>query len=237
METINPKDLLKTLTEVFKDKTALQQAQRVDNKSITPENLSTLFRELGERTTKGFVIDNENKETITNLILWVANDPRMKATDKEGKSIQGNPQKGIYLSGNTGTGKSVLLNLLGMISYFAFAKDQKEDFRLSFDPIRADEICSIFAQNGAFNGLEKYKCLAIQDLGSEPTETLYMGNRISVLRQLLEQRGDQRNKFTFITSNIPPQSKEFKAKYGDRVQSRIFEMCNILTLNGKDRRK
>jgi len=66
---------------------------------------------------------------------------------------------------------------------------------------------------------------------------LYMGNRINVMRRILEYRGDQSDQITLITSNLPYNSKKFVELYGDRVASRLNEMCNYFEITGKDRRK
>ncbi len=66
---------------------------------------------------------------------------------------------------------------------------------------------------------------------------MYMGNRLNVLRAILEYRGDRTDKITMISSNLPVQHKAFTDKYGDRVASRMCEMCNYYQLTGIDRRK
>jgi len=79
--------------------------------------------------------------------------------------------------------------------------------------------------------------MAFQDLGSEPMESLYMGNRLNVMRQILENRGDRTDVITLITSNLPINCQEFTSMYGDRVASRLLEMCNYFEIKGTDRRK
>jgi DNA replication protein DnaC len=79
--------------------------------------------------------------------------------------------------------------------------------------------------------------LGIQDLGAEPAESLYMGNRAHVLRQILEYRGDFSDKLTLITSNLPINHQLFADRYHVRVSSRLNEMCNYFEIRGKDRRE
>ena len=79
--------------------------------------------------------------------------------------------------------------------------------------------------------------LGIQDLGSEPQESLYMGNRVDVVRQLIEHRGDKTDEMTLITSNLKINGERLVNRYGDRVASRLVEMCNYFEIKGKDRRK
>ena len=102
---------------------------------------------------------------------------------------------------------------------------------------RADEVCREWACIGDIQKFKTISILAIQDLGQEQQETLYMGNRMNVLKQLLEYRGDQDGQLTLITSNLKLSGKKLEELYGDRVQSRLFEMCNYFEIKGKDRRK
>ena len=64
-----------------------------------------------------------------------------------------------------------------------------------------------------------------------------MGNRLDVVRYVIEYRGDMHAEMTFITSNLRMGGEILKERYGDRVSSRLQEMCNYLVIKGKDRRK
>ncbi|MDD4154105.1 MAG: hypothetical protein PHT30_01675, partial [Bacilli bacterium] len=75
------------------------------------------------------------------------------------------------------------------------------------------------------------------DLGAEPEEANYMGNRINPLKTLLEHRGDYTDKLTIISSNHSINHQEILDRYGDRVASRLLEMCNYFEIKGTDRRK
>ena len=74
-------------------------------------------------------------------------------------------------------------------------------------------------------------------MGDDEPESVYMGNRISVMKSILSARGDRQDLITIITSNLPVGHELFKKRYGDRVQSRMYEMCNYFELKGIDRRK
>jgi DNA replication protein DnaC len=102
---------------------------------------------------------------------------------------------------------------------------------------RADDICTRFTETGTIDGYKKINVIGIQDLGSEPAESCYMGNRLNVLRNLIEARGDRSDTITFITSNIPINHKMLVEQYNDRVASRLCEMCNYYEIRGVDRRK
>lgn len=195
---------------------------------------------IGKERNQKFIIDDENRFTYENLIRWVHCDPAMKCLDIETKQvIPGNLKKGIYIAGNTGTGKSWILEIMSAYAMVYNFKIQIGETKrcLYWNNIRTDTICDEYVSDGSFERFKKMKIIGIQDLGAEPEESIYMGNRMNVLRKTLEYRGDFTDKLTLITSNFPFNHKFFIDRYGDRVSSRLNEMCNYFELKGKDRRK
>lgn len=114
---------------------------------------------------------------------------------------------------------------------------EKYPLPLSWSNHRADEIAYKFTQEGNIAPFRNYNIIGIQDLGQEPTEVSYMGNKMNCLAKILEFRGDRSDAITLITSNLAPNKDKFEEAYGSRVQSRIFEMCNYLVMRGGDRRE
>ena len=198
-----------------------------------------ILTEIGKSRCPSFQIDESNRFVFTNVLYWLYGDDRCMAFNPENKGIlKGNLDKGFYIFGNTGTGKSVALDVIKAYSTLMNVKiiiEGKEE-NLYWDNFRTTEICTDFANSGTFGNCIKSKILGIQDLGSEEKETLYMGNRINVIQQIIETRGDTNDNITFITSNIPMTYDKISKKYNDRVASRLQEMCNFYVLGGKDRR-
>lgn len=196
---------------------------------------------IGKSRNPAFVIDDENRFTYENMIRWCHCDTKMQAIDPVTKKvIPGGLKKGIYIAGNTGTGKSWCLEVMAayaMAFGFVITLGETEKRMLYWDNVRADDICEEYAANGTFQKFKTRKIYGIQDLGSEPAESVYMGNRIEVLRQLLEYRGDRTDQVTLFTSNLPMNHKILVDRYGDRVSSRLSAMCNYFEIRGKDRRK
>lgn len=195
---------------------------------------------IGQLRKPTFVIDNENRFVFENLIRWVHADTQMKCINPSTREIiPGNLKAGIYIAGNTGSGKSWALEIMSaycLIDNVIF-KSGDEQIPLRWLNVRSDSICERYSADGYYDNYAKMKIIGIQDLGSEPSESLYMGNRVNVIRQLLESRGDYQDRLTLITSNIPLNHKSLAEKYGDRVVSRLEEMCNYFELKGADRRK
>ena len=166
----------------------------------------------------------------------------MQCLNPETKAVVlGRLKKGIYIAGNTGSGKSWCLEI--MLAYclawgfkIQFASDSTPR-NLWWRIIRADAICDSFMESGSIQPFKKMQMLGIQDFGSEPQETLYMGTRVDVVGNLIEYRGDISDEMTLITSNMSINGDNLKKRYGDRVSSRLNEMCNYFEIKGKDRRK
>ena len=213
---------------------------RVDNYDMN--NALEVITAIGRTRSPHFVIDDENRFAHVNFIKWCHGDNTMKALDPiTGEEIQGDLKRGIYIAGNTGSGKSWCLEVMLVYAQawgFKIRFEEDKDARPLFWAInRADDICYEYLNQGEIHRFKKMQIIGIQDLGQEPKETLYMGNRLNVLQQLLEYRGDRGDQLTLITSNLRISSETLKRDYGDRVQSRLVEMCNYFEIKGKDRRK
>lgn len=201
------------------------------------ETAMEAFTVTGKLMVPGFTVDEDNSFAYENLVRWLINDPAMQCESPEGAKVPASPRKGIYLQGGTGTGKSKALNLLRTLALYLGVKIKADgDIRsIAWETYRADDICDIFAAEGELRRWKETVVLCIQDLGSEPGEILYMGNRRRVLGSIIEARGDLSGRLTLISSNM--KIDKAGSLYGPRVQSRLIEMCNILTLSGPDRRR
>ena len=208
-------------------------------KPINMEYSMAVLKEIGRTKCHKFKIDKDNEFMFKNLVYWLHGSAKCTAMDPETMAfVKGDLNKGFYIFGNTGTGKSVALDVIKAYANIMQIKINvdMEERNLYWDNLRAIDICSTFANKGTYDNCIKSKFLGIQDLGSEERETLFMGNRINVVQQILETRGDANDNLTFITSNIPMAIYNLRKKYNDRVASRLQEMCNFYVLAGKDRR-
>jgi len=199
-----------------------------------------IFDALGKQRKSGFVIDSENRFLYENLLRWAHSDGEMQCLHPRTKQIiKADTTKGIFIAGGTGTGKTWALELLS--SYCALhnirVKKGEKIYMLSFPSVRADKICMDYMNQGSFDSFINSPILCVQDMGDEPKESQYMGNREEVIKRLLSIRGDRRDRITLISSNIPLNHKLMTDTYGDRVVSRLEEMCNYFELVGKDRRR
>ena len=157
--------------------------------------------------------------------------PEIFAKMHTGESNNG---KGIIMIGNPGTGKTrrmkwasrafdiPMLSAMEIAEAYADQNTDKNDLLRLFCP-RWSEIPN------------HYNDLIIDDLGCEPVETVIYGTRFNVLADVIQKRYDRFPRFkTHFTTNLT--KKEILSRYGERVFSRLNEMCCFIALTGKDRR-
>jgi DNA replication protein DnaC len=189
-----------------------------------------------------FVIDALNRAVLEATVAYFARD------DTECQKRGLNPQKGLFLTGQVGCGKTTL------IQFFANAA-QRSPFRL----ITTREVTHQFLQEG-YEVIARYgrksfrqkptgfglqllfdqpKTYCFDDLGVEPNTKRY-GNDCNVMAEILLDRYEQFKKYgmlTHLTTNL--NAEELEGLYGPRVRSRLREMCNLISFppEAADRRR
>ena len=149
-----------------------------------------------------------------------------------------NPNKGILLSGPIGCGKTSLMNIM---KYLAPAEN-----KFFLKPCR--DISFEFIQDG-YSTIHKYsigklyesspKIICFDDLGTE-NNLKYFGNECNVMAEILLSRYD-----VFVSKKIPTHlttnlsASEIEQQYGNRVRSRLRELCNLIAFDNaaSDKRK
>lgn len=212
--------------------------------SYDEETALKCVQRIGTALCPTFALDADNRGVFAALTAWMTGNPFTAIDPVTKRRIEGRTDKGIYLFGGTGTGKSLAMKIMAYMTCFdrprlRFSNAEKP-VELKWTSVRADRMASEFAETGSIGAYKSIPMLLIEDMGNEPAETLYMGNRVDVIRQVLEARGDRRDQLTFITTNLPLGEVKgvnpIRQRYGDRAESRLIEMCNYLYLGGKDRR-
>lgn len=183
-----------------------------------------------------FKIDEFNSDIFNNLYRYFYADKQSKY----------DLDKGILLLGNTGTGKSNLMDL--------FRFNPKCSYVIKSARMLADDYSD--KDKGGAQYLKKYSGLikntavelsfgqkeiglCIDDAGTE-VDSMHMGNRINVIENLILNRYDNKSFLkskTHITTNYG--IKEMEERYGYRVRSRLSEMFNLVVMPSStpDRRR
>lgn len=209
-----------------------------ENKPLDIDEAVSIFAAIGTNICgHDYVVDKNNKFAIENTLKWLHCDESMECNIPDSKEhTQGDLTKGLYYGGFTGTGKTLITEIINVYSTICDITYRygNDNVKLTFLHERSDAIVDAYVTDGTLKKYKDTRLLCIQDLGSETTEALYMGTRVNVLRTILEARGDMRNIITIVTSNLPMISKQIVEKYGQRVQSRLNQMCNYIILGGND---
>ena len=237
------------MVSAMRTKGMLHRVERY-NMDISTEDGLRVIEALGRDIIPTFRLDVDNRWTYTQLVRWLLGDQTMEAQNptQPRAKVRGVLTKGIYLAGKTGTGKSTALTLL-----LALAEALNVQISIDYDvrpmawqEVRTDDVVDEFRRSGTYCkrmsrigrpvDFRHEQILCLQDLGTEPLESNYMGNKTNPVQSVLEARGDDLATVTLISSNIPLGHEALAKGYGDRVQSRLCGMCNYLTLGGGDRR-
>lgn len=225
--------------DVIRDRSMLPRVKRYRRMPYKMDSALLVVEAIGQERNRRFRIDDENRFAYENFIRWIHGDPEMECLNPSTRErIPGDISKGIYIAGNTGTGKSWCLDIMSVYCIVdnplvTFGKDT---CALRWTNVRTDAVCDAFSATGDIRLYKTAPVIGFQDLGSEQDESVYMGNRIQVMRNIIEHRGDCTDRITLITSNIPFTHDRFSARYGERCASRLYEMCNYFEIKGKDRR-
>ena len=149
-----------------------------------------------------------------------------------------NLNKGLLLSGPIGCGKTSLMNLM---KYLAPAENKfsvKPCRDISFEFIQDGyEIIHLYSKGKLHQAEPRTYCF--DDLGVE-TIGRHFGKDCNVMAEIILSRYDlfiSKKLQTHITTNLS--ASEIEKNYGNRVRSRLRELCNLIAFDNvaKDKRK
>lgn len=180
-----------------------------------------------------FIVDDFNREIIQEMCFYFTSDCRCKW----------NLNKGIMLYGNTGSGKTFLMEMFAVnprLTYRVFHVLQDVQSRAMQDGDEGLEPFTRLLNNTAFyTEFGQHQCGAMfDDLGTEDRSVTYFGTTQNVMRNIIERRYQNVPiAATHFTTNLT--TEQIEERYGARVRSRLREMVNLIEFNPKapDRRK
>ena len=179
-----------------------------------------------------FHFTEDDLTNIKKLICYFLRDEVMAA------NFNIDLEKGILLSGPVGCGKTTLITLMRNVAQLNNKFILKTCRDISFEFIK-DGYQTIQKYSNGNNSQSEYRNYCFDDLGVE-TNLKYYGNECNVMAEILLSRYDifiSNKKFTHITTNLS--ATEIETAYGNRVRSRLREMCNLVAFDTgvEDKRK
>lgn len=232
-------ELIERIKRLYGSEGPFPQIKRQVMKLYVMDEAIARVEAIGRMRCSAFTIDRYNRNAYENVIRWIHNDPGMVCMNPRSReTVRGNLKAGLFISGNTGSGKSWLLDIMSVYArvYGFSMKIGDNIIPLSWENKRTDRICDEYSEGNSLMKYKDRKIIGFQDLGSEPVEAMNMGTRLEVMRSILESRCDDDTLVTIISSNMRPGTEKFINRYGERVDSRIASMCNYIELSGPDRR-
>jgi chromosomal replication initiation ATPase DnaA len=215
-------DSLQDALERIRQKTspfsAQNHAQTIDYASAKQLFHFTAQR-LCERQGKRFVIDDENRWVLQNLVAYLIGDQTNCAFSLH---------KGIYLYGPVGVGKTFVFQTLRV---FCQAVPLP-----TFTVVPTRQIVQEVEKAKSFTETEKYHggMVCFDDLGDEPLPTKIYQREENVMALILSQRYEaylSKGQLTHVTSNLLP--SELESHYGSRIADRCRQLFNFVPLGNK----
>jgi len=195
-----------SLNDVEREVKKRENRPEVDSKAINDQCANTVA-ELSKRS-----ILPPNKAICESLVKFMA-ETKLEVREK-----------GLFLIGGTGTGKTVALKIIS-----AFRR---------YPVFYCDRLVSRYMSNKkSFPEIfEHEKDIIIDDLGAEVTINDF-GMKFELLTQIITDRHrlfTERGYLTLFSTNL--NKDEFVSRYGQRVYSRIKQMCEPVVCDGQDLR-
>lgn len=197
-----------------------------------PEIIAWIEKKGIELYGKKFKILETDHEIIYKLIAYFLKD------EQACYQFNIDLEKGILLTGPIGCGKTSLMTLMKHLAPIGNKFSVKPCRDISFEFIQDGyQIIHKYSIGKLYQSEPRTYCF--DDLGTE-NNLKYFGNECNVMAEILLSRYDlfiSKKLQTHITTNLS--ATEIEKHYGNRVRSRLRELCNLIAFDNvaKDKRK
>ena len=235
-------DLKKILSEIQQ-----QQSTQIDKIShdplTTPEKMLRAFLkrldkkvQINSKGSRSLVLDDEFERAVTLVSMYTNNDPNF-----EKESDQFSLNKGLWIAGNFGSGKTILIETYkDARSFFGIKVGIQTCVDMNLRFMKVNEISR---EKARYEGIKTFSNKFDQterifdDLGEEETTINDYGTKVSVMAHIISERykGMRNGCKTHITTNLS--MTQIRERYGGRIESRVSEMFNVIYLGSKSTSK
>ena len=184
-----------------------------------------------------YVLNSENEDFLLQVFYWFFNQ----------KGFNGDLNKGLYIKGKVGRGKSITMLIMNVIAKW-YKRSVNRNYNKVFTYYDVLEISDGYKNNEKYevseNGINLYNDVGREGSRSEDAPKyedkvfLLYGQQVNIFSKLIEKEYLKFQKSgvpTIIVSNYP--SEYMKAWYGVEIYSRFCQMFNVLEIKGGDWRK
>ena len=195
------------------------------------------FIQYAKSQIPNFTVDATNQPVLEAVLAYFVRD-RVQC-----QKLGIKPQKGLFVMGPVGCGKTTLMQLFAEQRFKLVAtRDVARKFLREGHPMLEHYGARSYRVkhlgHGPVTQYDQPITYCFDDLGVEPNAKLY-GNDCNVMAEILLDRYDQfvhHGMITHLTTNL--NAEELERLYGDRMRSRLREMCNLVCFppEAKDRR-
>lgn len=200
-----------------------RQREELARKPVSADVIEAYALHRLEHFTHGAEIDRLYREYVHQLALYFAQDPAGKIPS----------YKGVLLTGGVGSGKTTLFKAFDLTHHYIQGErilTDKNIRRLTI--VSCNSIARAYAdeESGGVGCLTQYFTgdYVFDDLGSE-NASKYYGKVMDVMGEIIQERYNHSDKIrTYVTTNLC--YSEIEKNYGQRVASRLCEMCSWFAL-------
>ncbi len=217
LEVVEPKEISDKAKEYF-----AKLRQEIEVYEPTYYEVLKAFQDEYKKQN-GRYFEGVDIDIVENIALYFSKDSSFNLRGQK-YSLK----KGLLLKGGYGVGKSTILK--------AFRELRPA---VNFGLRSVIDIVKTFDESGV-GVIDKYSKIGefcFDDLGTEKDGKHY-GNTQNVFKDIMELRYNQFKQIgtrTHVSTNLD--SVQFKERYGERMESRLYEMFNVLVFKGEDYRK
>lgn len=175
------------------------------------------------------------------LVLYFSRDENFYQIAKNMDIKNPSLDKGIFIGGNFGVGKTWLMKLCQRNQRQCYALQNAKAIADLFEK-EGEESMKQFIEspelpvNDAENFYQRKLGLCIDDLGTEQIKNHY-GNKKNVIGDLIELRYAKGNTGVLLHATTNLTGQQLSDFYGGRVASRLREVMNVIDFVGSDLRK